>query len=50
MQPSDPLLSDIRRKVREALGAMAAGVSSFSEMVLIEDGYVVGRRFCNGTL
>ena len=50
MQPPDPPLSAIRQKVLEALQAMGAGDSTCSETALLDNGYVVGRRFCSGGL
>ncbi|HWB12738.1 MAG TPA: hypothetical protein VG826_26165 [Pirellulales bacterium] len=40
----------IREKVLEALQAMGAGGSRCSEMALLNDGYIVGRKFCSGGL
>jgi hypothetical protein len=48
MQPPDPPLSVIRQKVLEALQAMGATEGTCSETSLLDNRYVVGRRFCSG--
>jgi hypothetical protein len=50
MQQTDPPLSVVRQKVLGALKAMGASDSTCSEMALLNDGYVAGRRFCSGGL
>ncbi|HWB10538.1 MAG TPA: hypothetical protein VG826_15015 [Pirellulales bacterium] len=50
MQLPDLLLSVVREKVLDAFQAMGAGDSTCSEMVMLDDGYVVGRKFCSGRL
>jgi hypothetical protein len=48
MQQTDPPLSIVRQKVLDALQAMGASESACSETALLDAGYVVGRRFCQG--
>ena len=47
MQP-DPPLSVVRQKVAEAFEAMGVGDGQCSEKIILDDGYVVGQRFCQG--
>ncbi|HVX15914.1 MAG TPA: hypothetical protein VHC22_32320 [Pirellulales bacterium] len=50
IQQPDPSLSVVRRKVLEAFEAMGLADGHCSEKTLLDDGYVVGRRFCQGGL
>jgi hypothetical protein len=49
MDQPDPPLSVVRQKVLEAFEAIGAGDGTCFERTLLDDGYVVGRRFCRGT-